>query len=62
MKNNLIDSAKEVEQAHTKVTNSRKDLKRKRTLFLEAQVKNQEAEREFTEAKQIHEQRSIEKV
>lgn len=60
-KTSLAASASNVDSAHDKVVKSRRNLKSKQTLFLLAKTANQEAESEFTKAKEAHEQTLIEK-
>lgn len=58
----LSESAAELELTHAKLTNSRRDLKMKRTIFMKAQLANQANEVEFKRLSDLHEQRLIEVV
>ncbi len=58
----LTLSAQSVDSAHEKVISTRRNLKAKRTIFMQAQEANQLAESEFKQAKELHDQKLIETI
>ena len=57
----MQEAAAELDSAHAKVKSTRSQLKRCRKMYLNAEVANQEAETEFSKAKDSLEQKLTEK-
>lgn len=58
----LTESATTVDAAHHALENARKNLDRKRKLFIDAQIVRQKAQEQFDTAKQTHDQKLVETV
>jgi len=62
MKKPLTESASTVDAAHHTLDNARKNLDRKRKLFMEAQIVKQKAQAEFDRLKESHDQKLVETI